>query len=472
MERSQYGKLVFVDLETTGANTSIDRITEIGIVEVDDGKVTRWSTLINPGRPIPPFIQNLTGISDDMVRDAPQFSSVATELMARLNGGLFIAHNARFDHGFLHKALTEAGHVMRNDVLCTVKLSRALNPEEPKHNLDTLIIRHDLVPDARHRALADADLVWQLWKRFSEKIPSPVLDDAIQKQLKRPLLPRHLPPGALDDAPEVAGVYTFYGVNGDVLFVGKGSNLRQHISSHFNPDRRAGTKVELAEFVYRIDWQEIIGDAGMSLAEAKLLKKFKPPHNRAVRRQAELCSWAIPAIGVDRTAPELVFASKENFAHTKGRYGLFGTRRKAEARLRELAESQQLCLVLLGLESKANVLDACAAHAVDRCRGGCIGEESPALHRARLELALEDAKVMTWPYPAAVGLVESAADGRRDVHVVQNWCYLGTAHSEEEIWSILNDSPERPSFDPEAYKILIRFIKKGLVPVRELSARE
>lgn len=99
-----------------------------------------------------------------MVQHAPLFATLAPALYARLQGALFIAHNARFDYGFLRNAFSQHGYQLRADVLCTVKLSRKLFPKESKHNLDTLVSRHSLASDGRHRALADADLIWQFWK--------------------------------------------------------------------------------------------------------------------------------------------------------------------------------------------------------------------------------------------------------------------------------------------------------------------
>lgn len=184
-----FEKLIFVDLETTGANLANDRITEIGIVAVmPDGEIDRWSTFVNPGRPIPSFIQNLTGISDDMVETAPSFESLADSVRERLADGLFIAHNARFDYGFLYHALARTGHALRSEMLCTVKLSRALFPAEKRHNLDTLIERHGLIPTARHRALADADLLWQFWGKLMTDMPQETLAQAIKKLRQRPSL--------------------------------------------------------------------------------------------------------------------------------------------------------------------------------------------------------------------------------------------------------------------------------------------
>lgn len=148
-------QLAFIDLETTGANPAIDRITEIGLIEVVDGEISTWSTLVNPERAIPQFIQQLTGIRDEMVADAPTFAEVAGELRGRLHGKLFIAHNARFDYGFVKNEFQRLGQRFQADVLCTVRLSRKLFPEHHKHNLDSLIVRHGLEAGGRRRALAD-----------------------------------------------------------------------------------------------------------------------------------------------------------------------------------------------------------------------------------------------------------------------------------------------------------------------------
>lgn len=94
-------KLIFIDLETTGANAKTDRITESGLVEVTRQQVTHWSTLVNPERPIPHFITGLTGIDELMVADAPRIQQILGTVLKRLDGGLFIAHNARFDYGFI-----------------------------------------------------------------------------------------------------------------------------------------------------------------------------------------------------------------------------------------------------------------------------------------------------------------------------------------------------------------------------------
>ena len=167
--------IAFIDLETTGTTATGDRITEIGIVRVEDGELAEeWSTLVNPGRSIPEEIQALTGITNAMVRDAPTFAQVAGEVRERLEGHLFVAHNARFDWGFVDHALRRArGVLLAGSRLCTVRLARRLVPGLPSAGLDALIERFQLEMPARHRAagdaLATADLLQRLLGMAREK---------------------------------------------------------------------------------------------------------------------------------------------------------------------------------------------------------------------------------------------------------------------------------------------------------------
>jgi DNA polymerase-3 subunit epsilon len=178
-------KVVFLDLETTGASAGQDRITEVGLIEVDDGYFVReWSTLVNPGRPIPSLIQSLTGINDAMVATAPSFEDIAQELYEAIDGRMLIAHNARFDYGFLEQEFRRIDQEFSAPVLCTVRLSRKLFPQHARHNLDTLISRHDIDCDARHRALGDARVLWKLAQQWRTDPGEAAVLEAMAKLLK------------------------------------------------------------------------------------------------------------------------------------------------------------------------------------------------------------------------------------------------------------------------------------------------
>jgi len=182
--------MVIVDLETTGTSASDHRIIEIGLCEIRHGRlVDEWESLINPQLPISPFISNYTGITNAMVATAPTFASVAPRLYERLQGKLFVAHNARFDYAFLQQEFLNAGLDFQPSQLCTVKLSRRLYPTERQHSLDALIRRHALPIEARHRALGDARSVWSFLQLVQDEVPNDTLEKAIQSSLKVPAAP-------------------------------------------------------------------------------------------------------------------------------------------------------------------------------------------------------------------------------------------------------------------------------------------
>ena len=462
-----FEKIVFIDLETTGANPVSDRITEIGLVEVDaQGQASSWSSLVNPQVSIPSFIQGLTGINNAMVQHAPLFKELAPALFARLQGALFIAHNARFDYGFLRNAFQEAGLSLRAEVLCTVKLSRKLFPLESKHNLDALISRHGLQPGGRHRALADADLLWQFWQHIHANLPAADIDAALATLMQRPSLPSHLPSDALDDVPDTPGVYLFYGERDEPLYVGKSVHLRQRVLSHFNADHKLYKDMRLSQQLHRLEWRKTAGEIGALLLEAQLIKDLQPIHNRMLRRQRQLCAWRLQ----DDGPPVLSFASEETFGHAERLYGLFSSKRKADDALRELAGQHQLCLVKLGLEGRLQANKPCFARQLQACKGACVGEEAHGLHTARLEAALAGLHVKTWPYAGMVGLIEKSVEETTEIHLVNNWCYLGTANSDETLWTLMEQAPTRPAFDVDTYKILHKALQRGQLKVHLLPS--
>ncbi|MGF6922151.1 exonuclease domain-containing protein [Paraburkholderia sp. 40] len=275
--------IVFVDLETTGGSTSEHRITEVGVVELGLAGVSRWSSLIDPQQPIPSFIQQLTGITNDMVRGAPTFESIAPALFERLHGKLFVAHNASFDRGFLRSEFRRAGIAFDPDVLCTVRLSRALFPGEKRHGLDALVERHALVPSDRHRALADADLIWQFWQRLPTLVPLEALRAQIERTTRRYRLAGDITEDLLDTAPAGCGVYAFYGEDDAPLYVGRSVRVRQRLRSHLTGERRSSKDMRLAQLVRRVEWRATGGELGAMLAEAQWIATLRPGHNRLPR---------------------------------------------------------------------------------------------------------------------------------------------------------------------------------------------
>ena len=452
--------LAFVDLETTGATATADRITEIGIIGVDpDGSVREWQQLVNPESRIPPFIEQLTGISNDMVADAPTFAEVAGETLRRLDGRLFVAHNARFDYGFLKNEFKRLGIPFRGPVLCTVKLSRTLYPEFHRHNLDSLVERHGLAAGSRHRALADARLIWQFWQKIQVDRDRPALQAALKKLTARPSLPPHLDPALIDELPDTPGVYLFHGAGeqGEIpLYVGKAKDIRKRVLAHFSADHASAKEMSLAQQVRRIEWIETAGEIGALLKEAQLVKALLPTHNRQLRRNDEVCTWTLVDEGDGWLRPQLAWARDLEFGVAASCYGLFRSSREATATLRALADAHHLCDILLGLE-KAKPGKPCFGHQVRRCKGTCIGKEPAARHSMRLVGALAALKVAAWPF-ASPALIREGDEA----HVVDGWRYLGTADSDEVLRELLAGG--RPQFDRDTYRILARHVTR-MVPL-------
>ena len=274
-------RLAIVDLETTGGQPAWDRVTEIAVVEVDGFEVSsEWSTLVNPGASIPAPIQALTGITNEMVAEAPSFSEIARELHERLAGRVFVAHNARFDYGFLRREFERPGLKFTAKTLCTVRLSRRLYAEHSSHNLDSLIARHGIACRARHRALGDADAVWQFLRIAAREHGEEVLSVAARQVAKQPALPPHLDPAAVDAIPEAPGVYVFYGEAGTPLYAGMSRSMRSRVLQHFS------TRLTWAAEVRRIDWQRTVGELGALLREARLVKELAPTYNRQLLEAA------------------------------------------------------------------------------------------------------------------------------------------------------------------------------------------
>ena len=445
--------LVFLDVETTGAHPAFDRITEVGLIETDRGQcIGEWSTLVNPGQSIPPAIQSMTRITNDMVALAPAFEEIAPQLLERLEGRLLVAHNARFDYGFLRAEFRRAGLNYATRMLCTVKLSRRLSPHHARHNLDALVARYGVPCESRHRALGDARALWLLVSKWRREHDPAAIAAAVADLIKAPAMPAGLPAGALDDVPEAPGVYLFHGENGVVLYVGKSINLRSRVLAHFAADARDAKDMKIARQIERVEWIETAGELGALVEEARLVKSLAPVYNRRLRRTNELCSWHWRAEQPE-AAPQLVTARELDPARLGELHGLFRSRSAAIEALRGIASEHGLCPIVLGLEKGGG---PCFARQIRRCRGACVGEESRLSHALRLAPALARLRMRPWPFKGRIGVRERGTAGEQLI-VLDRWCYLGTVRSEAELEELAEHRPQ-PVFDLDTYRILSRFL--------------
>jgi DNA polymerase-3 subunit epsilon len=455
---------------------SHDRIIEVGIVKVEEGKVSKWQTLVNPECHIPSTIQGFTGITDSMVALAPTFAKVRGELLQQLNGSVFVAHNARFDYGFLKSEFRRLDINFKAKVLCTVKLSRKFFPKESHHNLDTVIARLGLSCDVRHRALGDAQVLWAFMQRLYETWGETAVNDAVEELLKSPSLPSHLAAETLENIPESPGVYLLFGEHNVPLYIGKSLNLRSRVLSHFSGDHRTNKDLKLSQEVRRVEWIETAGELGALLREAKLIRELMPIHNRRLRRVHEWFTFQFQECGKDeKTAPALLLVKTQDvdFKREAPLFGLFQTKQKALDALREIARSNQLCSIRLGLEKGKG---PCFAYQLKRCNGACVGKESPASHDLRLATALARLQIKSWPFNGRIGIRENdESRGRTEIHVLDAWRYLGTACSETELYNLC-ESDLSSEFNADDYKILVRYIRptrstRNLIRQLDLSAQ-
>jgi DNA polymerase-3 subunit epsilon len=445
-----YPDLAFVDIETTGSHFDRDRITEIGIKTLAGNQLQAWEKLIDPQTYIPQNIQRLTGISPSMVQGQPCFSELAEDLKKELEGKIFVAHNARFDYGFIKASFKRVGIDFKPKVLCTVKLSRLLFPDQPRHNLDTIISTHGLKVSARHRALGDADLLLQFWRVCESKFGQAKLNEAINQLIGNASLPPNIDQNLIDSIPDGPGCYIFYGENKTPLYIGKSISLRSRVMGHFQGALTQRKEMKLSLQVRDIDWIETSGELGALILESRLIKERMPSLNIKLRRSKDLCAWILEEDAVGVLTPSLVTHHHLAPGLQDNLYGLFYSKREAHSYLKAIAKKYNLCEALLGLEKRIEG-KSCFGYQVKQCSGTCINLAPIALHNLQLKTAMELFKVQVWPYSGAIAIKEGG-----EMIVIDKWCYLGTAINQDELYELAQSGDAE--FDLDIYKI----VKKAL----------
>lgn len=443
-------RLAIVDLETTGADPTRDRITEVAILIVEDGRlVDQWSSLVNPGMSIPLRIQDLIGITDDMVADAPGFATLVEAVRTRLAGAVFVAHNARFDYNFLRAAFEREGLAWQAPVLCTVKFSRALDPEFPRHGLDALIERGGYSIDARHRALDDARIVWQFLldalPRADEQRLQRAWDKAFTPDSGVPRLPR----GNLEGLPAAPGVYVFRSATGQVLDIGRARDLRSQVLGFFTATRPSAKNRKIAEAVFEVETWPCAGEFGAQLQVLQL--------ERALRAQAptRAFAWHWQRHALKLPVLQLVELGGSDPAGWEDIYGSFRGEREARIALQELARQHRLCASRIGLEVGGG---PCQAVHLGRCAGVCIAREAPQAHDQRLADALAALRGKPWPHAGPMLLREcDAGSGRLQIHVFDHWCWQGSVEDASGLAGLLAAPPPR-RFDADIHRQLLRWL--------------
>ena len=301
-----------------------------------------WQSLVNPGVFVPAGITALTGIDNDMLADAPPFERIARELRERLEGRVFVAHNVRFDYGFIRREFAALGDSWCSPNLCTVRLSRALYPDMPRHNLDAVMERHGIVIENRHRAMPDAQALLAFWRKVRAVWPRDLLQSALDLASHRATLPAALPPDLPDDLPEGPGVYRFFGVGEDgaetLLYVSKANILRERVLDHFRGGAGDAKSAKLCAQVRRVEWTETAGELGALLLEAREVREAQPIYNRQTRGGDERLTWQFDD---GSAAPQLVTLTAQ-VLRSDNAFGTYRTARDARRALEGLAREHQL----------------------------------------------------------------------------------------------------------------------------------
>ena len=450
-------KLVFIDVETTGPRPTYDRIIEVGILRVENGNVVKeYKQLINPHIYLSPFIQLLTGISQNDLEEAPSFSDVRDELIEILDDATFVAHNVRFDYSFIRNEFKRFGIPFRAQQLCTVKLSRLLYPNFRKHDLSSLIERHGFACENRHRAFDDAYVLWQFFQKILEEFNEKKIKNAFHLIQKRPTFPKHIDPEVIDEIPETFGVYKFYDSSGSLLYIGKSKNIHTRILSHFSSDGSSTKQFNMVEKIAHIDYIPTAGELGALLRESYLIKKLRPVYNRALRiqNQAVTLVKTTDDNGYDTVKYEDIKNIPIN--EVDSIMGTFKSKRKAEEFLSVLAKKHVLCEKILGLNSSA----PCFAYKLKMCKGACIGRESAKIYNLRFLLAFSENKIKPWYFGQPIEIIEKNPFlGLYEKFVIDKWCLLSNVTSDNQNGLGTDFEME---FDIDVYNILARFLRKSI----------
>jgi len=436
-------RLAFVDVETTGLSPASNRIAEIGVVTVDDDRAEHWTTLVRApgGRAAPRLDREGNAITGH----AALFRDFAGELADRLSGRLIIAHNARFDHAFLRAEFDRARIALDMHVLCSVMLSRRLFPLHAHHNLDSLIERHALRAQTRHRALPDADLLWQWWQIIQRQCGHDAIERAIDQLLAGPVLPAELDASLIARLPESPGAYAFYDAQQAPLYVAAAANLKAHVTNYFRLDQASDRALEVAHRVADIRWRTTHGMIGAKLHAASLESVL---FASAQRKQAAF-TWRFAPEAIPSVSLALLGDDRE--PRHGDCYGMFASERTARNALVRLARKHRLCHALLGVSSADAA--ACTACTLDTNVCTCADTLDRKKQLVRMLVVMAPLRVAAWPHPGPVGIRE-----RSDVHVVRDWRFLGTARSEVDLHGLLDCSPA--PFEPASYRLLNRMLAR------------
>ncbi len=450
-----------VDIETTGGRSNRDKITEIAVVRHDGEKILdTYQTLINPETAIPYNIVQITGITQDMVADAPRFFEVAKKIVEMTDDAIFVAHNVRFDYNFLQQEFKRLGYTFSKRQLCTVRLSRKAFPGLPSYSLGNLIKYFKIKVKDRHRAYDDAIASAKLLEMAlnqdgsEEKIRS-----LVDLGIKESQLPENITLEKLHDLPEECGVYYFHDKAGDLVYIGKSINIKKRVMEHFANRTRKGEILQKSvhEISFEITGSELVA----LLKESHEIKYHHPSVNRAQRARnfqhvihqytnddGYLC--------IDYKKPKAKERAKLNILRA------FPTQTSARGNINKLLEEFELCQLYCNVNPGSK---PCFYYHLHKCTGACIGKESPEDYNARV---LEAVDTISMDFEGDFILIDKGrTDDEISVILVEEGQYRGFGFIDKEDSNegieVLKDAIKPYNHNPEVVGFIQRFMAKGKI---------
>ena len=373
-----------IDVETTGKGILGNRITEICIVQLQGNKIIdKFTSLVNPEQNIPPFITGLTGIDDDMVRNAPKFHEIAERIIEITTDAIFVAHNVNFDYNVLKEEFKNLGYSFARKKLCTVRLSRKLIPGLFSYSLGRLCSSLNIPLVDRHRAEGDTDATVILFQRILELDPEfTIINSFLSARSKEATLPPHLDVDSINALPEETGIYLFKNKKGKIIYTGKAKNIKQRVISHFYDKKNK--EYALGQDTYTIDYEVTGNELIALLLEAEKIQKYYPKFNRAQKKP--VAPYRIIQYTNRKGVIQLAIDRSKSIDHS---LEVFYKRSDAIEQLERLCFDYQLCPRYCSLQ---NTSGHCSHYRIKNCKGICHDKESVALYNMRVQKALTSLK--------------------------------------------------------------------------------
>jgi DNA polymerase-3 subunit epsilon len=368
-----------LDIETTGGQYNEEGITEIAIYKFDGHEVVdQFISLVNPEKPIQPFVVKLTGINNAMLRSAPKFYEVAKRIIEVTEGCIVVAHNASFDYRILQTEFRRLGFKFHKETLCTVELSKKLLPGHESYSLGKLVRALGIPMADRHRASGDAMATVKLFKMLlAQDVEKEIVKSFVKTEIKSGMSPKLL--DIVENLPTKTGIYYIHNEKGDLIYIGKSKNIKKRVNQHFTGTTNKCKKIQLE--VYAVTFEETGSELIALLKESEEIKINKPIYNRAQRKT--IFQWALYA---QKDVNGYLALQLQKADGRKKEITSFTSIQEGKNALFKITDQFNLCQKINGLYVTQN---ACFKYKIKECDGACNGEISPEVYNERVQEFIE-----------------------------------------------------------------------------------